>query len=1074
MKSKTIAIACFFSALIAPIVNAQSPFSIQKNALKEALIKLPKRNLGPGAMSGRITSIAVPRRGSQGKINRNVMYIGAASGGVWKSTNGGVSWKPIFEKENVQSIGALCVDPNNADVIWAGTGEGNPRNSHNSGKGLYKSLDGGKSWECVGLQGTRNIHRIIVNPKNSNQIFVGSFGSIWGGNPKRGVFRSNDGGKSWTKILYSNANSGCADLIMDPNNPNKLFAALYDYERKPWTFRSGGPGSGLYITVDGGDHWKKLTDADGLPKGEMGRIGLTIPSSNSDRVYAIIEAKQSGFYKSDDGGYHWTKMSSDAKAGNRPFYYHDIYAHPQIEDRVFSIWSQVSYSKDAGKHWEILADWGTIHPDHHAFFIHPDDPDYIINGNDGGLNISYDGGKTWRFSGNIPIGQFYHIDIDNGTPYRIYGGLQDNGSWIGPAYHFKRGPIKNHEWQEVLFGDGFDVSPVPGSPNEVYAMWQGGNVYHIQTQTHQSTPIRPQHPNGKHLRFNWNAAMLVDPKNKNGLYFGSQYLHYSDNKGMSWKIMSPDLTTNDSTKLHQAKSGGLTIDATGAENYCSILSIAVAKDKNGSIWIGTDDGQIQCTHDGGKTWDNITGRIKQLPKNAWIPYIYVSPNENQIWVVANNYRQNDWNSYVFFSEDGGKSWSRKVNNNRVLEDGSVLSTKQWNALSESEKIEQEMGYVRCVLPHPNTSKIIFMGTDRGLWLSVDKGNSWHRWKEGFPAVPVSDLKIQPRENDLVVGTFGRGVWVIDDIAVLESITQKQLPQEVLTIDHSTPGSLVKYASNTGGHYNTADVFVAPNKTNNVKIDLWLSTNKEKIKCVGEVYDLNNRRIRKHHFTLDSQGLHRIEWRMIQDGFKFPTHSNKNDSTLPAGLRVSPGKYKLLLRNEGDTLWFRDSVWCEVLSSPIEKWDSAAASKKEQLYSELSTFTNQAWEDFESLKTMETNLKTLDKLHFATDFIKDETLESSVEMKSFIDSVKLLFMLPKGYRYYEEATVRLIDDLQTAWSLLRSSDSPGENVEIAIRNAKARTKEMAELIHSFKESKYQPFIDDLRVNASEINWIKPLK
>jgi len=1052
-------------------INAQINY---KDPLKDVLTKTPKRNLGPGAMSGRITSIAVPLKSPKGKMNRNTIYVGAASGGVWKSVNGGSSWKPIFDKQNVQSIGALAVDPNNPDIIWVGTGEGNPRNSHNSGKGIYKSLDGGKTWKCMGLQATRNIHRIVINPQNSNEIFVGAFGSIWGKSTNRGVYRSNDGGKSWERILYTNQNSGCADLIMDPINPNKLFAALYDHERKPWTFRSGGPGSGLYVTYDGGNHWDKLTEKNGIPTGELGRIGLAIPEINPNRVYAIIESKSSGFYRSEDGGKNWKKISSEANAGNRPFYYHDIYAHPLIEDRVFSIWSQVSYSKDAGEHWKILADWGSIHPDHHAFLIHPDDPDYIINGNDGGLNISYDGGKTWRFAENIPIGQFYHIDVDNETPYNVYGGLQDNGSWIGPGYHFNRGPIKNHEWQEVLFGDGFDVAPLPDNSKEVYAMWQGGNVYHINTATHVSQPIRPQHPSGKPLRFNWNAGMLVDPHNPSGIYFGSQYLHHSSDKGKTWRILSPDLTTNDSSKLKQAESGGLTVDATGAENYCSILSIAVPKEIKNEIWVGTDDGNIQHTLDGGKSWLNEASNIKELPQNAWIPYIHVSPNGNEIWVVANNYRQNDWESYVFYSGNHGKNWKRIVNHNRVEANGKIQNTKSWNDLEKEEKIEKEMGYVRCVLPHPNTPNLIFMGTDRGLWLSLNKGKTWRRWEEGFPAVPVSDLKIQSRENDLIIGTFGRGVWVIDDLGVLESIAQNKNPTKIIHIDHTKAGLLVDYIGNKGGHYNTSGVFTAPNKNSQVAINFWLSSEKKKEKCVLEVYDTQGARIRKQHFSVDSSRLHRVYWNMRMDGVRFPMHNTKIDSTLPSGVSVAPGKYKIILRNEGDTSLFLDSTWCEVLPSPLRKWDQKSHLKKLEAFNKLSKIIDQAYQNFETLKTCELNLKALAGLNYATDGIKEETINRSKPMIQTIDSFKLRFMLPKGYRYYEEATVRLNDELQNAWSLLRSSENPGENVSNAIKNAKKSSELIATNLEDFLKNDYQPFIDELRNNALEINWIKPIK
>lgn len=1039
---------------------SNSEWKFKKDAI---LTHVTKRNIGPAATSGRITAIAVPHKNLYNKPDRNTVYIGAASGGIWKSENGGLSWKPIFDKMDVQSIGALAINPQNPDEIWAGTGEGNPRNSHNSGKGIYRSLDGGKTWKCMGLEATRNIHRIVINPNNPKQLFVAAFGSIWGSHPERGVYRSNDGGENWERVLFNNNSTGCAELIMDPQNPQKLFAALYDFERKPWTFRSGGSGSGLHVTYDGGNTWKRLSSDNGLPKGELGRIGLAIPKSNTKRVYAIIEANKSGFYRSNDGGEHWQFVTDHENAGNRPFYYHEIYAHPEIEDRVYSIWSQVSYSRDAGEHWDILANWGTIHPDHQAFLIHPEDPDYIINGNDGGIAISYDGGKTWRFAENIPVGQFYHIDVDNQVPYNVYGGLQDNGSWIGPAFHWKNGPIKNHEWQEVLFGDGFDVAPIPNKPGEGYAMWQGGNVYHYNVNTHQNEPIKPQHPEGKHLRFNWNAGMSVDPHNPNGLYFGSQYLHYSTDNGKSWKIISPDLTTNDSSKLHQAKSGGLTVDATGAENYCSIISIGVAGKVKDIIWIGTDDGNIQRTTNGGKDWELVSKNIKGLPANAWIPYLWVSADGSECWAVANNYRQNDWKSYLFVSTDGGKNWKNTTENDNI----------------QFEGIHQEMGYVRCVLPSPNDKNLVFLGSDRGLWVSFNRGQKWHKWTQGFPSVPVSDLKINNQFQDLIVGTFGRGVWVFDDIRPLyklcHPISDFKIPLE---IEHTSKGYLANFMSNSGQHYQTADLFGAPNKNTDVRIHMFIDSHlispKNKIKLVGEIYDSNNQRIRKHHFAFDTAGYHVINWRMIRDGVRFPSHGNtQKDSTLPAGMKVAPGTYKIVIRNEGDTLKFNTMVACDVVNSNQTEWDNNAYQEKLKYDSILNVSISKAYWAFESLKTAQENLKTIQNLHFNTDGIKKETLEEAKRLLKEIEALKLQFMLPEGYRYYEESTVRLNDVLHDAHGLLHQTSKVTENGKVAILNAQRASSKLCDEIDLFMNKKCNPFIEKLASYPSEIRWVKPI-
>ena len=1056
--------ATAFSVSLSNTVNAQDiPWN---QAVNHAMKTIPKRNLGPGAMSGRITALAVPTVEPSNKTYGQTIYAGAASGGVWKSTNGGLNWAPIFDEQDVQSIGALAVDPNNPDVIWAGTGEGNPRNSHNSGKGIYKSLDGGKTWKCLGLEATKTIHRIIVNPKNSQEIYVAAMGSVWGPNDARGVYKTTDGGKTWNKILYTNASSGCADLVIDPSNPNKLFACMYDYQRQPWTFRSGGPGSGLYVTYDAGQTWKKLGAESGLPEGELGRIGIAIPRNQPSRVYALVEAKKSGFYRSNDGGATWKRITDDENAGNRPFYYHEIYAHPENENRVYSIWSQVSVSEDAGNHWRILADWGAIHPDHHAFLIHPRDPNYIINGNDGGLNISYDGGNSWRYAENIPVGQFYHIDIDNELPYNVYGGLQDNGSWVGPAYHWKYGGIKNFEWQEVMFGDGFDCVPMPGKPGEGYAMWQGGNVSHYNTKTHQTVPIKPQHPQGVELRFNWNAAIAVDPNLNTGVYFGSQFVHYSADQGRSWKIISPDLTTNNKLKLQQAKSGGLTVDATGAENHCTILAIAPAANDTKVVWAGTDDGNIQVTRDGGTSWSNVALNIKGAPKEAWVPYLWVNPkNAGECWAVINNYRQNDWNAYLFKTTDFGKTWT--------------------SALGTVPAADGEWGYVHSVLPHPQNQNLVFMGTDRGLWMSLNGGKDWMKWKEGFPSVPVTDLKIQSRENDLVVGTFGRGIWVFDHLNVLVdlaagSAAKAPISVKGIKIAATTPGYLAQSMSNAGMHFGANTEFEAPNKMGGVKIDVWAVTTKnkdqwEKLKLVGTVYNEAGEKIRTHHFSLDSTGLYRIPYRMIRDGVRFPQHGKVDEkSDLPSGMEVAPGKYKMVIRNEGDTLKFADSVWVEVKESGQSPFSSADYSKKLVTAADFAKVVQLAYSSFEALKEAERSLETMGKLQFESDTLKQRYLKESKKITDSLAQLKLKYMLEEGYRFYEDATIRLNDHLYNAAGLLNGSEQVTENVQVAIDNAKKQTDKVTSEVRNYLNGTVKPFLKKAELQGDKIRWNKEIK
>lgn len=556
-------------------------------------------------------------------------------------------------------------------MIWVGTGEGNPRNSLNGGYGIYKSLDGGRSWKSMGLENTRHIHRVVIDPTNPNTVYAAAIGSPWGNHPERGVYKTTDGGNTWNLILHTNTSSGAADLIMDPTNPNKLIAAMWEHKRDPWFFNSGGQGSGLYITHDGGNNWKKITDKEGLPEGELGRIGIAIAPSKPAIIYALIEAKKNALYKSEDGGFSWKMINDKGEIGDRPFYYSEIYVDPQNENRLYSIFTYVNVSQDGGKSFEMLMPaYGVsngVHPDHHAWWIHPENGNFMIDGNDGGMNITYDGGKTWRFIGNLPVAQYYHINTDNEYPYNVYGGMQDNGSWRGPAYVWKAQGIRNSYWQEISFGDGFDVVPDKDDSRYGYTMSQQGNVQRYDHVTGNNYGVKPTHPDPKvYLRYNWNSAIGQDPFNNSTVYFGSQFVHKSTDKGLTWKIISPDLTTNDPEKQKQSESGGLTMDATGAENHCTILVIEPSPIEEGMLWVGTDDGQVQITKDGGVTWSNVTSAIKGMPKGAWIPQIKASnKNKGEALLLVNDYRRFNYTPYAYRTKDYGKTWQRIVSEKDV-------------------------------------------------------------------------------------------------------------------------------------------------------------------------------------------------------------------------------------------------------------------------------------------------------------------------------------------------------------------------------------------------------------------------
>lgn len=857
-----------------------SIFGYSQEFSMDLVKNMTPRNIGPGGMSGRVTSIDVVLS------NPDIMYAGTASGGLWKSTSGGIKWVPIFDDEVTASIGAVAVQQSNPDVIWVGTGEGNPRNSLNGGFGVYKSLDGGKSWKSMGLEQTRHIHRIIIDPTNPNNIYVGAIGSPWGEHKERGVFKTTDGGKTWSKILFTNNKTGVADLVMDPNNPNKLIAALWEHKRDPWFFNSGGKGSGIHITYDGGEHWKKITNKEGLPDGDLGRIGLAIAPNKPNIVYALVEAKKNGLYKSSDGGDHWEKVNEDmSEIGNRPFYYADLYVDPQNENRVYSIFTYVNVSEDGGKSFkQLMPAYGVsngIHPDHHAWWIHPKNGNFMIDGNDGGLNITKDGGNSWRFVGNLPVAQFYHINVDNEIPYNVYGGMQDNGSWRGPAYVWRDQGIRNSYWQEISFGDGFDVVPDRDNSRYGWSMSQQGYVSRYDWQTGNNYTVRPTHPNPEvKLRFNWNAAINIDPKDNSTLYFGSQFVHKSTDKGETWNIISPDLTTNDPEKLKQHESGGLTMDATGAENHCTILVIEPSEVEPNMLWVGTDDGRVHYTNDGGSKWVEVTKNIKGLPKGSWITQIKASKShKGEALLVANDYRRYNYTPYAYRTTNYGKTW------NRIVDEHDVES------------------YALCIVEDAKEPNLMFLGTDDGLYISLDAGNQWTKWNNGFPTVSVKDLVIQSREDDLVIGTFGRAAWILDDIKPLRAIAKdRKTLGENLHLFESPTAYKAAYQQPTGSRFGGDAMYHGTNRKYGAKLSYYFKSIPENERDTISNWDTlklqifdGDRLIRTLKQKVPKEnGVHHWRWYMTEKGVQYPSKKINESTEEPSGVSVLPGRYRTVL------------------------------------------------------------------------------------------------------------------------------------------------------------------------------------
>jgi photosystem II stability/assembly factor-like uncharacterized protein len=715
----------------------------------DRLAGLKARSIGPAGMSGRIAAV-------EGVASEpRTVYVGAATGGLWRSRNGGVTWEPLFDDQPVHAVGAIAVFQANPQVLWVGTGEGNPRNSASIGGGVYRSLDAGKTWQHLGLEKTERIHRIALHPGDPQVAYVCALGQEWGENPDRGVFKTEDGGRSWKKVLYVDERTGCGDMAMDPGNPQKLFAGMWQFRRWPWHFKSGGPGSGLHVTHDGGATWKKLQEEDGLPKGELGRTGLAISRSNPEVVYALTEAEKSVLLRSDDGGRTFKKVNEKVSVAPRPFYFCDLRVDPAWPLRVYSLDYEVRVSNDGGKTFETLrgAAWAQIHGDHHALWINPGDPHQMYDGNDGGVAESRDRGETFRFVGNLPLAQFYHVAVDGETPYHVYGGLQDNGSWRGPAAVWQDGGIRNYHWESVGGGDGFDTQPDPRDSNIVYSMWQGGNLGRYDRRTGEWRAIKPPpSPDRKRLRFNWNAGLAVDPFEPDTLYLGSQFLHRSKDRGETWEVISPDLTTNDPEKQKQDESGGLTPDVTSAETHTTIMAIAPSPIARGVIWVGSDDGRVHVTRDGGKSWTSVEKAVPGVPAGTWVPHVEASKfDAGAAYAVFDNHRRSDFTPYVFVTEDYGATWRS-------------LATPELR------------GYALVVEQDPVKKELLFLGTEFGLYTSLDGGRRWHHLKKTLPTASVMDLVVHPREHDLVIATHGRALFVLDDIRPLRALSEATLQE----------------------------------------------------------------------------------------------------------------------------------------------------------------------------------------------------------------------------------------------------------------------------------------------------------
>ena len=825
----------------------------------EKLQALEFRSLGPAIMGGRIDDFAVV------ESNPSIFYVGTASGGIFKTLNRGVTFEPVFDDQEVSTIGDLALAPSDPSILYVGTGEPNNRQSSSWGNGLYKTMDGGRTWRHLGLSDTQHIGRVVVHPRQPEVVYVAALGRLWGPSRERGLYKTSDGGMTWVNTKFIDEDTGFVDVAMDPESPDTLYAASYQRRRTGFGFNGGGPGSGLWKTTDGGATWTRLTK--GLPTdGDVGRIGVSVYRRDPRIIYAIVEhAKEGGVYRSEDRGESWTKVSS---TNPRPSYYSQIVVDPGNDRRVWVMGAPMYHSEDGGKSFKT--DWvEKIHGDHHAMWIDPANSDHILLGTDGGIHLSYDRGRSWDFINTVPLAQFYEVAVDSQTPYWVYGGLQDNGSWAAPSRTPYRQGISNEEWVRVGGGDGFYTVPDPVDPAIVYVESQDGNLQRLDRRTGERRIIRPEPPEGEKYRFNWNSPILISPHDRKTVYYGGNRLFGSKDRGETWTLVTPDLTSSDDAERDRRTIFGEPAKEflsrnDGVRHFGTITAIAESLVQAGILWVGTDDGNLRVSKDGGATWTNVAGRVPALPRGTYVSRIEASrTGAGTAYVAFDGHRSNDFNAYLFLTADFGQTW-RSVSGN--IPPGGTVSV---------------------VREHPKNPDVIFAGTEYALWTSWNRGGSWTRIRgKNLPTVPVDDLQVHPREGDLVLGTHGRGVYILDDatpLVELPSALGKGL--HVFPIRPATEWRLENHKGNTGHK-----VFLAANPPEGALVTYWLEAKpdeKETVKII--VTDVSGKAVRELEGP-KAAGLNRTSWDLHYEAPVKPDPEAPSFLGPPRGPFVLPGTY----------------------------------------------------------------------------------------------------------------------------------------------------------------------------------------
>ena len=1005
----------FTVLLLSLLLLAATTRAGSADSLADLFRNIRWRQIGPACFGGRINDI-------EALVNDpKIIFVAAASGGIFKSVNNGLTWKPVFDEEGVSlSIGDLAIAPSDPNIIWAGTGEPNSRQSSSWGDGVYKSLDGGETWMFMGLRETQRVGRIVIDPQNPDTVFVAALGHLWGPNPERGLFRTKDGGKTWDKVLSVNEDTGVVDVAMETGG-RILYAAGYQHRRRAWGFVGGGPHSGLYRSLDGGDSWAKLTK--GLPEGDSGRIGLAISPSHPQIVYAIIENKKGGVFRSEDRGETWTRRSD---FNHRPMYYSEIRVDPRNPDKIWALGSPLFVSIDGGKTFTSEGTGEKIHVDHHALWINPNNPDHLMLGGDGGFYMSYEGSKNWNFIDNIPIGQYYAIGIDNREPYWIYGGTQDNGSWGIPSLTYSALGITNADIVNIAYGDGFYAAVDPKDHRVIYSESQTGRLYLVDLITREEKGIAPlpEKPEEKY-RWNWSSPLIISPHDSKVVYYGGNRLFRSRDKGHSWETISPDLTKNIDWKKIPIM-GVVRNDETlsrddGVAHYGTINSISESPVQAGLIYVGTDDGNVQMTPDGGQTWQDLTKRFR-LPGDRWVSRVLASSHGAEAaYVSFAGHQDDDFTPYLFKTTDSGKTWKSIASD---LPPGMVINV---------------------VAEHPRNPDLLFAGTEFGLFFTIDSGKSWHLASGNLPRMPVDDIIVQARENDLILGTHGRSIILLDDITVFEKLNPSVLDSEVFLF---SPRETVAFYEKRALPGPGAAEFSGPNPEYGALITYYLKNDppkpetkpapQPKVKII--VLDAAGQVVRELEGP-DQKGFQRCSWDLRYPLLFEPKKEEEGWFGPHRGPFALPGEYRIKLLARGQELTQKLHVRTdpEARTTPEAlraRFEAAMAVRELQ----------RAFKDAQgSGEKLAKELDSYKKLLQERKDIPEEVKKKAEEFQKTWDELKKEFS--GGWEGPEFAIMDLAGQLQA------SSSAP---TEAQLRNVKQLTEKLAKNIEKFNAFLAQDF------------------